>query len=57
MTALDELVNETEIIFTATPEFDEHFDSIPQKAVPPPAQPDRNMEQIEGDAEHDKTAD
>jgi hypothetical protein len=31
MTEFDEMVNETEIIFSATPEFDEHFNSIPQK--------------------------
>ncbi|MFT6092513.1 MAG: hypothetical protein ACJA2Q_000401 [Pseudohongiellaceae bacterium] len=58
MTEFDELINETEIIFTATPDFDEHFNSIPQKSVlPPPAQPDRNLEQIEADAEHDSAAD
>jgi hypothetical protein len=58
MTEFDEMINETEIIFTATPDFEEHFNSIPQKTVlSPPAQPDKNMEQIEGDAGHDMAAD
>ncbi|MFT5936820.1 MAG: hypothetical protein ACI85S_001884 [Pseudohongiellaceae bacterium] len=58
MTEFDELINETEIIFTATTDFDEHFNSIPQKAVlSPPAQLDKNTEQIEGDDGHDTAAD
>lgn len=58
MTEFDELINETEIVFTATPEFDEHFNSIPQKTGPSiVAHPKPEIAQAEGDIEHDNASD
>lgn len=58
MTEFDELTTETEIIFTATPEFDEHFNSIPQQAEPSiTADLKKDLGQIKGDIEDDKAPD
>lgn len=59
MTEFDELINETEIVFTATPEFDEHFNSIPQTASPlvtakPMPKPKPVLGKTDGESEHDK---
>lgn len=50
MTEYDELTNETEIVFTATPEFDEHFNSIPPRRIEPALEPVPKFSDI-GDAD------
>lgn len=58
MTEFDELTTETEIIFTATPEFDEHFNSIPQQAGPSiTANLEKDIGQITSEVEDDKAPD
>ena len=61
ITEFDELNNETEILFTATPEFDEHFNSIPQpRASSATVNPKKGSEQIDAELEqasdHDAAA-
>jgi chromosome segregation ATPase len=58
ITEFDELNNEIEIIFTATPEFDEHFNSIPQTAASSATvDPKKGSEQIDTNTELEKASD
>ena len=58
ITKFDELNNETEIIFTAAPEFDQHFNSIPQPgASSATVNPKKRSEQTDTDAGLEQASD
>ena len=58
ITEFDELNNETEIIFTAAPEFDEHLNSIPQPlASSATVNPKKGSEHTDIDAALEKASD